>query len=72
VLVQGYPLSSILFNLFINDILNKCDKYGISISDKHWCGGLFTDGIMLCAPIRSVSVLNHFKTVHLGKYGDSF
>ena len=25
---QGCPLSSILFNFFINDIFNKCDKYG--------------------------------------------
>jgi len=38
---QDCPLSSILFNLFINDISNKCDKYGISIGDKLCCGGLF-------------------------------
>ena len=43
VLVQGYPLSSILFNLFINDILNKCDKYVIAIDDKRYCGGLITE-----------------------------
>jgi hypothetical protein len=47
------PLSPILFNLFINAIFNRCDKYGISIGDK-WCyGGLFVDDIVLCAPTRS-------------------
>ena len=38
---QGYPLSPILFNLFINDIFNNCNKYGISIGEKRCCGGLF-------------------------------
>ena len=28
---QDCPLSPILFNLFINDILNNCEKYGVSI-----------------------------------------
>ena len=31
---QSYPLSLILFNLFINDILNNCEKYGVSIGRK--------------------------------------
>jgi len=31
---QGFPLSPFLFNLFINDIFNNCNKYGISIGDK--------------------------------------
>ena len=50
---QDCPLSPILFNLFINDIFNNCNKYGISIADKHCCGGLFADDIGLCAPTRS-------------------
>jgi len=41
------------FNLFINDISNECDKYGISIGDKRRCGGLLADNIVLCAPTRS-------------------
>jgi len=47
---QGCPLSPILFNLFINDILNNCDKYGVSIGNKKCCGGLFADDIVLIAP----------------------
>jgi hypothetical protein len=47
---QGCPLSPILFNLFINDILNNCDKYGVSIGNKKCCGGLFVDDIALIAP----------------------
>jgi len=46
---QGCPLSPILFNLFINDIFNNCNKYDISIGDKRCCGGLFADDIVLCA-----------------------
>ena len=42
-----------MFNLFINDIFNNCNKYGISISDKRCCGGLFSDDIVLCAQTRS-------------------
>jgi len=50
------PLSPIffffLFNLFINDIFNNCDKYGISIGDKRCCGSLFADDTVLCVPTR--------------------
>ena len=38
---QGCSLLPILFNLFINDIFNNCNKYGISIGEKRCCGGLF-------------------------------
>ena len=48
--IQGCPLSPFLFNLFINDILNKCEKYGVSIGPKRCCGGLFADDIILIAP----------------------
>ena len=50
---QGCPLSPILFNLFINDIFNKCDDCGITIEGKKCCGGLFADDIVLCTPTRS-------------------
>jgi len=50
VLDKVVPLSPILFNLFINDILNNCDKYGVSIGNKKCCGGLVADDILLIAP----------------------
>jgi len=50
VIRQSCPLSSILFNLFINDILNNCDKYGVSICNKKCCGDLFADDIVLIGP----------------------
>ena len=46
---QGCPLSPILFNLFINIIFKCCDKYGINISGKRCCGGLFADDVVLRA-----------------------
>ena len=49
---QGCPLSPILFNLFINDIFNDCDEFGIKIGNESCCGGLFADDIVLCAPTR--------------------
>jgi len=45
--------SLILFNLLINDIYNRCDKYGIFIGDKHCCGDLFEDEIVLYAQTRT-------------------
>jgi len=47
---QGCPLSPILFNLFINDILNDCEKYGVNIGRKKCCGELFADDVVLIAP----------------------
>jgi len=45
-----------LSNLFINDILNNCEKYGVSIGrkkkkkkKKKCCGGLFADDVVLIA-----------------------
>jgi len=49
---QDCPLSPILFNLFINDILNKCKKYGVNIWQERCCGELFADDIVLIAPNR--------------------
>jgi len=49
---QGYPLSPILFNLFINDVLDNCDKYGIKLDPQYCCGGLFADDIVLVAPSK--------------------
>ena len=49
---QNCPISTILFNLFINDILNKCEKYGVIIGHKRCCGGLFANDIVLIAPSR--------------------
>jgi len=50
---QGCPLSPILFNLFINDIFNDCQDYGVPLNGSYCCGGLFADDIVLCAPSRS-------------------
>jgi len=49
---QGYPLSPILFNIFINNLFNNCDKYGVNISEKRCCGGLFADDVVLIAPSK--------------------
>ena len=49
---QGCPLSPILFNLFINDIQNDCEKYGISIGRKKvlWWDSFADDVIFSIAP----------------------
>jgi len=44
---QGCPLSPILFSMFINDILNNCDKYGMNIGNKKMLLSLFEDDIVL-------------------------
>eukprot|EP00833_Pecoramyces_ruminatium_P003122 jgi/Orpsp1_1/1177154/evm.model.c7180000060391.1 len=49
---QGCPLSPILFNLFINDVFKKCSKFGVKIDGNRYCGGLFADDIVLCAPSK--------------------
>ena len=52
---QGCPLSPILFNMFIHDVLDKldnCDKYGAYLDSQYCCGGLFADDIVLVAPSK--------------------
>ena len=51
---QGCPLSPILFNLFINDILDNCDKYGVNLDSQYCCGGLFSDDIVLDTPSKLI------------------
>ena len=45
--IQGCPLSPILFNLFINDIFNDFSDLGIPLGESRCCGGLFADDIVL-------------------------
>jgi len=49
---QGWPLSSILYNLYINDVFKDCNKYIISIENSLCFDGFFSDDIVLCAHIR--------------------
>ena len=51
---QGYPLSPILFNLFINDVLDNCDKYGVYLESQYCCDGLFVNNIVLVAPQKKI------------------
>jgi len=46
------PLSPNLFNLFINDVLDNCDKYVVYLDSQYYCGGLFEDNIVLVAPSK--------------------
>ena len=41
-------------NLFINDVLDNCDKYGVYLDSQYCCGGLFADDIVLVAPSKQV------------------
>jgi len=52
VLQQSCPLTPILLDIFINDILNNCDKYGANISGKRCSGDLFADNGVLPAPSK--------------------
>jgi len=44
-------LSPILFNWFINDVLNNWDKYGVYLDSQYCCGGLFADDIILSCSV---------------------
>jgi len=57
---QGCPLSPILFNLFINDVLDNCDKYGVNLDSQYRYGRLFADDIVLVAPSKQalMKILN--------------
>ena len=39
-------------NLFINDVLDNCDKYDVYLDSQYCCGGLFADDIVLVAPFK--------------------
>jgi len=61
--MECFPFFPILFNLFIKDALNKCDEFCDSIGNKKkkYCGGLFTDDIVLITPSKQnmTSLLRH-------------
>ena len=38
--------------MFINDVLDGCENYGIDLEPGKCCGGLFADDIVLVAPSK--------------------
>ena len=61
---QGCPLSPILFNIFINDILHGLDEWGAPVPclpvDKKVTGLLFADDLVLTAPnVESAEAMLH-------------
>ncbi|ORX81947.1 hypothetical protein BCR32DRAFT_279342 [Anaeromyces robustus] len=66
---KGCPLSSILFNLFINDILNNCENLGIIIGDKHCCGVFKKCTTMVIKPMSFTEPPNYLEpTFYLNMY----
>jgi hypothetical protein len=49
---QGCLQSPIIFNLFIHDVLDNCDKYGVYLESRYCFSGRFADDIVLVAPSK--------------------
>ncbi len=72
---QGCPMSSVLFDIFINDLLNGTEGLGITVSglDQSISGLLFADDLVLMADNADnlQSLLDHVSTWAL-KWGMEF